>query len=159
DTIMLLHVSPRKKQAVMVSIPRDLKVRINGHYDKINAAYAIGGPSLLVNTIRENFGVTINHYAEIDFGGFLNVVDALGGVTLCNNTSRTLRDHYSGLNMTPGCHLMNGQQSLSFVRARYIDSDFGRIHRQQEFMRAVMSKATTAGSILNIPRTFNVSNA
>jgi LCP family protein required for cell wall assembly len=68
---------------VLVSLPRDLRTEIDGHTSKINAAFALGGPDLLVRTVERTTGLPINHYAEIDFAGFLKVVDALGGITLC----------------------------------------------------------------------------
>jgi len=159
DTIILVHVSPRNKKAVMVSIPRDLKVDIPGHgTDKINAAYAFGGPALLVKTIEQNLGVPVNHYAEIDFAGFLKVVDAVGGVRLCNQTGHRLDDSFANLHMAPGCQEMNGVQALAFVRARHIDSDFGRIGRQQQFLRAVMGKVSSAGNLINLPKMVKIAN-
>jgi LCP family protein required for cell wall assembly len=159
DTIILVHVSPRNRKAVMVSIPRDLKVDIPGHgTDKINAAYAIGGPALLVKTVEHNLGVPINHYAEIDFAGFLKVVDAVGGVRLCNQTGHRLDDNFANLHMAPGCHDMNGVQALAFVRARHIDSDFGRIGRQQQFLRAVMQKVSSAGNLINLPKMVRIAH-
>ena len=159
DTIILVHVSPRNKKAVMVSIPRDLKVNIPGHgADKINAAYAFGGPALLVKTIEENFGIPVNHYAEIDFAGFLKVVDAVGGVRLCNETGHRLDDRFANLHMAPGCQNMNGVQALAFVRARHVDSDFGRIGRQQQFLRAVMDKVSSRGNLINLPKLVSITN-
>jgi len=159
DTIILVHVSPRNKKAVMVSVPRDLKVNIPGHgTDKINAAYAFGGPALLVKTIEQNFGVPVNHYAEVDFAGFLKVVDALGGVRLCNSTGHRLDDRFANLHMAPGCQDMNGVQALAFVRARHIDSDFGRIGRQQQFLRAVMDKVASKGNLVNLPKLVRIAN-
>ncbi len=159
DTIILIHVSPDHKKAVMVSIPRDLKVNIPGHgTDKINAAYAFGGPDLLVKTVEQNLNVPVNHFAELDFAGFLKVVDALGGVQLCNNTGHTLNDNFANLHMPPGCQNMNGVHALAFVRARHIDSDFGRIGRQQQFLRAVMAKLTTGGNLINLPKMLKIAN-
>ncbi len=159
DTIILVHVSPGQKRAVMISIPRDLKVSIPGHgQDKINAAYAYGGPDLLVKTVEDNLHVPVNHFAEIDFAGFLEVVDALGGVRLCNETGHRLDDSFANLHMPPGCQNMNGVQALAFVRARHIDSDFGRIGRQQQFLRALMGKMSSKGSLLNLPKLVSVAN-
>jgi LCP family protein required for cell wall assembly len=158
DTIIVVHVSPRRKKAVMVSIPRDLRVTINGQTNKINAAYSLGGPDLLVKTVQEATGLPIHHYVEIDFAGFLKVVDALGGVRLCNRTNRTLDDNYANLHMPPGCQQMNGIQALAFVRARHIDSDFGRIQRQQEFIRAVMDKVASGGNLVNLPKLLHIAN-
>ena len=159
DTIILIHVSPSHRKAVMLSIPRDLKVTIPGHgTDKINAAYALGGPDLLVKTVEQNLGVPLNHYAELDFAGFLKVVDALGGVRLCNNTGHRLDDNFANLHMPPGCQTMDGIHALAFVRARHIDSDFGRIGRQQQFLRAVMAKMTATGNLIDIPKLLRIAN-
>ena len=158
DTIMVLHVSPRRNKAVMVSLPRDLRTTVKGHTSKINAAFALGGPGLLVKTVTETTGLPINHYAEVDFAGFLNVVDALGGITLCNRSGHRLDDRYANLHMGPGCKDMRGIQALAFVRARHVDSDFGRIGRQQEFMRAVAAKLERRGSLANLPGLMDIAD-
>jgi LCP family protein required for cell wall assembly len=108
DTIMVLHVSPRRDKAVMVSLPRDLRTTVDGRTSKINTAFAVGGPGLLVRTVEQTTGLPINHYAEIDFAGFLKVVDALGGITLCNRSGHRLDDPYANLHMGPGCKDMRG---------------------------------------------------
>ena len=158
DTIIVLHVSPARDKAVMVSLPRDLRASVDGRTNKINAAFAFGGPALLVKAVSETTGLTINHYAEIDFAGFLNVVDALGGVTLCNRSGHRLDDSYANLHMDPGCQKMNGVKALAFVRARHIDSDFGRIGRQQEFLRAVMAEVARRGNLAGLPKLLDVAN-
>ena len=158
DTIMVLHVSPRRDKAVMVSLPRDLRTTVDGRTSKINAAFAVGGPGLLVRTVEQTTGLPINHYAEIDFAGFLKVVDALGGITLCNRTGHRLDDGYANLHMAPGCRSMRGVQALAFVRARHVDSDFGRIGRQQEFMRAVVAKLEARGNLVNLPKLLGVAD-
>jgi LCP family protein required for cell wall assembly len=158
DTIMVLHVSPRRDKAVMVSLPRDLRTTVDGRTSKINAAFAVGGPGLLVRTVEQTTGLPINHYAEIDFAGFLKVVDALGGITLCNRSGHRLDDPYANLHMGPGCKDMRGIQALAFVRARHVDSDFGRIGRQQEFMRAVVAKLESRGSLVNLPKLMGIAD-
>jgi LCP family protein required for cell wall assembly len=158
DTIIVVHVSPEREKAVMVSLPRDLRANVNGQTNRINAAFSLGGPDLLVKTVQETTGLPIHHYAEIDFAGFLKVVDALGGVRLCNRTGRTLDDNFANLHMPPGCQQMNGIQALGFVRARHIDSDFGRIGRQQEFLRAVMDKLASKGNLINLPKLLRVAD-
>jgi LCP family protein required for cell wall assembly len=158
DTMIVLHVSPKKQKAVMVSLPRDLKTLVNGRTEKINAAGA-GGPDLLVRTVEETTGLNINHFVQINFAGFLKVVDAVGGVTLCNRTGKTLVDKYAGLRMKPGCQLMDGAKALAYVRARHIDDEFGRIQRQQEFMRALMAKLSSGGNLINIPKLLGIANA
>jgi LCP family protein required for cell wall assembly len=159
DTIMILHVSPKRDKAVMVSLPRDLRTTVDGHTSKINAAFALGGPGLLVKTVERTTGLPINHYAEVDFAGFLKVVDALGGITLCNRTGHRLDDRYANLHMAPGCRDMRGIQALAFVRARHVDSDFGRIGRQQEFMRAVVAKLESKGNLVNLPKLMGIADA
>ena len=158
DTLMVLHVSPRRDKAVMVSLPRDLRTTVDGRTSKINAAFAVGGPGLLVRTVEQTTGLPINHYAEIDFAGFLKVVDALGGITLCNRSGHRLDDPYANLHMGPGCKDMRGIQALAFVRARHVDSDFGRIGRQQEFMRAVVAKLESKGSLVNLPKLMGIAD-
>ena len=158
DTIIVLHISPARDKAVMVSLPRDLRTSVDGRTNKINAAFAFGGPDLLVKTVEQTTGLTINHYVEIDFAGFLNVVDALGGVTLCNRSGHRLDDSYANLHMDPGCQRMNGVKALAFVRARHIDSDFGRIGRQQEFLRAVMAEVARRGNLAGLPKLLDVAN-
>lgn len=159
DTIIIVHISPKRHKAIMLSIPRDLRVQLNGHTDKINAAYA-GGPDLLVKTVEQVTGLDLNHYVELDFAGFLQVVNAIGGVELCNTTGKTLNDAYANLHMPPGCHQMNGEQALAFVRARHATAggDFDRIARQQQFLRAVMKKVASGGNLVNIPRTLHIAN-
>ena len=158
DTIILVHVSPEREKAVMVSLPRDLRANVGGQTNRINAAFSLGGPDLLVKTVQEATGLPIHHYAEIDFAGFLKVVDAVGGVRLCNRSDRTLDDNYANLHMPPGCQQMNGLQALAFVRARHIDSDFGRIGRQQEFLRAVMDKVASKGNLINLPKLLRIAD-
>jgi LCP family protein required for cell wall assembly len=158
DTVMILHVSPRRDKAVMVSLPRDLRTTIDGRTSKINAAFALGGPGLLVRTVEQTTGLPVNHYAEIDFAGFLNVVDALDGIKLCNRSGHRLDDPYANLHMGPGCKDMRGIQALAFVRARHVDSDFGRIGRQQEFMRAVVAKLESRGSLVNLPKLMGIAD-
>ena len=111
-----------------------------------------------MKTVEETTGLTINHYAEIDFAGFLNVVDALGGVTLCNRSGHRLDDRYANLHMGPGCQKMNGVKALAFVRARHVDSDFGRIGRQQEFLRAVMAEVASRGNLAGLPKLLDVAD-
>jgi LCP family protein required for cell wall assembly len=158
DTIIVLHVSPEREKAVMVSLPRDLRATVNGKANRLNAAFALGGPDLLVKAVREATGLPIHHYAEIDFAGFLRVVDALGGVRLCNRTGRRLDDSFANLHMPPGCQEMNGFKALAFVRARHVDSDFGRIGRQQEFLRAVMDKLAGRTSLTNLPELLDIAD-
>ncbi len=152
DTIMVIHISPRTGKAVLISIPRDLKVELNGRTAKVNAAYA-DGPGQMVRTVEQVTGLPINHYVELDFAGFLKVVDAVGGVVLCNPTGKDWNDHFANLHMAAHtCRKMDGVGALAYVRARHIDSDFGRIGRQQAFMKALLAKLSATGNLVNLPR-------
>lgn len=149
DTLMLLHRAPNGKR-YLVSLPRDTLVDIPGHGKmKLNAAYAIGGPKLLVQTVEGFTGMTIDHFVEIGFDGVSGLVDAVGTVNLC--IDRDVDDEKSGLKMTKGCHDVGGDQALAFVRARYFDptADIGRQQRQQQFVAALMKKVMTPGVLLN----------
>ena len=145
DTIILLH-KPESGAPTLVSLPRDSYVPIPGHgRDKLNAAYAFGGAPLLAQTVETVTGLRIDHYAEVGFGGFVGMTDAVGGVELC--PKRNIRDHKSGLNVAKGCQEMDGATALAYVRARYFDpqGDLGRVQRQQEFLGAVFDEAVEPG--------------
>ncbi len=160
DTVIVLHVSKEKK-AVMVSLPRDLRVEIPGHgFNKLNAAYAFGGRQLLFDTVKRFTGLEIHHYLEINFVSFRAIVDAVGGVDITVN--RAINDKKSGLKIpSAGCWTMGGQTALSYVRARYFDprADLGRIDRQQAFMRALLKKVKTAGFLLDLTKVNRLADA
>ena len=139
DTIILVHVDPTNDFLSMLSIPRDLRVRIPGHgYNKINAAYAFGGPALVIRTVQSALGVDLDHYAETDFGGFKAIADALGGVYV--DVDRTYDD--GKVQLPPGYQLLDGQNALRFCRTRHDRNiDFGRMQRQQRFISAVREQA------------------
>lgn len=141
DTIMLLHI-PTLGTPTLVSIPRDSWVPIPGQgNDKINAAFAIGGPQLLITTVEQATGLQITDYVEVGFAGVAATTDALGGVTLC--PTQDYDDEFSGLNVSAGCQTMDGATALAYVRMRYQDprGDLGRIERQQEYIAAVAKKS------------------
>lgn len=155
DTMMVLHIDPGPRKAMILSIPRDLWVPISGegYSAKINTAYAVGGAPMLVDTIRSALGIEINHYVEVDFVGFQNIVNTVGGVDMY--FASPARDLKSGLNVAnEGCVTLDGFQSLGFVRSRFYESfeagrwqaeggnDFQRIERQQDFIRRMISKAS-----------------
>jgi LCP family protein required for cell wall assembly len=147
DTIVLVHIDEQKKQAVLVHFPRDLKVTYpGGKTGKINAAYQ-QGPAAMVKTVEKVSGLPIHHYIEVNFVGFRNIVQALGGVKVY--FEHAIHDKDSGLDVPKGCVELNGDRALAFVRVRKIDSDFGRIARQQLFARLVMDKVVSAGTLLN----------
>lgn len=149
DTIMLLHKAPNG-QSYLVSIPRDTLVDIPGRGKyKINAAYAFGGPELLVKTVEQFTGLTIDHFVTLGFDGVSQVTDAVGHVNLC--IDRDVDDPKSELKMTKGCHDVGGDQALAFVRARYFDprADLGRQERQQQFVASLMKRAVSPAVLLN----------
>ena len=161
DVIMVAHIVPGEG-AQLLSLPRDLKMEIPGNgTNRINAAFVFGGPDLLVQTIQNNLGIPIHHYVEINFVGFANVVDALGGVT--KTFDNPARDSKSGLDVEAGTIEMDGMTALQYARSRnyqeLIDgswktvdgSDIGRTHRQQEVLLLMFDKATSRSSAFNLP--------
>jgi LCP family protein required for cell wall assembly len=158
DTLILLQVDPATDAAVMLSFPRDLVVRrCDGSRGRINEAFFIGGqqgeglgPKCLVDTITAETGIEIDHYARVNFAGFVRAVDALGGVTF--HLDEPLRDRFAGLDVPAGCVEFDGITAIQFVRARRLDNDFGRIARQQRFAREMIDKATSIGTLVNPAR-------
>lgn len=169
DSMMLLHTGAHG--TTMVSLPRDSWVTLPSYLDpdtgrrygashnKLNAAYSLGGPRLLVRTVERNTGVRIDHYAEIGFAGFVGVVDAVGGVEMC--VDRNIKDPKSGLNLSKGCHDLTGTQALAFVRQRHQEAqgDLGRSRNQREFLSALAHKAAAPGTALDPLRTYPALNA
>jgi LCP family protein required for cell wall assembly len=150
DTIMLLHLPANGGPPVLVSLPRDSYVPIPGYGDnKLNAAFSFGGPVLLARTVQNITGLHIDHYMGIGFGGFVSVVDAVGGVRMCLKTS--LNDPAAGLHLHAGCQVLDGAQALGFVRSRhlYATQDLQRIQNQRSFLRALLAKMTSTGVLLN----------
>jgi LCP family protein required for cell wall assembly len=159
DTIMILRVDPTKQQAAMVSLPRDLYVDLaGGGKGRINEALALGGPQRLIETIKQDFNIPINHYAMVDFKGFESLVNVVGGVPIYFQYPS--RDQWTGLfQYDPGCVTLTGDQALAYARSRHFEiartpnrwqedpsSDFGRIHRQQQFIKAALRKAVSKGA-------------
>lgn len=153
DTIMLLHI-PKSGQPTLVSIPRDSYVSIPGYgHDKINSAFTNGGPQLLTTTVEQATGLRIDHYAEIGFGGFAGMVDAVGGVNIC--VEQPIDDDVINYHVPAGCQDMDGPSALSFVRTRHSAmGDLDRVQRQRQFFAALMDKATSASTLANPFRVF-----
>jgi LCP family protein required for cell wall assembly len=150
DTIMVLHIPANGGRAVLISLPRDSWVPIPGYGDnKINAAYSFGGPRLLAETVQNVTGLRIDHYMGIGFGGFVRVVDAIGGVRLC--LKAPLVDPAAGLHLHKGCQVLNGAEALGFVRTRhtFATQDLQRIQNQRIFLRALLRKLTSGGVLAN----------
>jgi LCP family protein required for cell wall assembly len=144
DTIIVVRLDPDKKATAIMSIPRDLKVDIPGFQpDKINAAYANGGPKLTVRTVRELLGIPIHHVVNVNFGGFQRAVNRLGCVYADidrryfndNSPPRDSPFNYAVIDLKPGYQKLCGKDALSYVRFRHLDDDFVRAARQQEFLR------------------------
>jgi LCP family protein required for cell wall assembly len=162
DVIMIAHVDPKAPgKGFLVSIPRDSWVRIPGHgTQKINAAFSYGhGPTVLIKTIESDFNVSINHYLQLDFATFADVVNAIGHAHIFFPTQA--RDVETGLSITtPGCVALDGLNALAYARSRYYEyrssssdpwskdqrSDIGRIQRQQYFIRSLAHEAIKAGA-------------
>jgi LCP family protein required for cell wall assembly len=159
DVVKILHVEPATGAIRIFSIPRDTMVQVAGdtsqigNYNRINATYN-NGPDQLVQTIEADFGIPISHVVQIDFAGFRGAVDAIGGIYL--NFPYPAQDAYTGLNITTtGCQHVNGGYSLAVARSRHYEyfkdgywqydgtSDFGRIQRQNAFLKALINQAET----------------
>ncbi|MQA98279.1 MAG: LytR family transcriptional regulator [Streptosporangiales bacterium] len=154
DTMMLVHINRQHDRVSVVSLPRDSWVTVPGHGQrKINSAYTLGGPKLAMETVQHNTGLRLDHYVEVNFLGFLKVVDALGGVEVC--VPRPIQDVASGLNLQAGKQLLGGEQALAYVRARHVYSnqDLGRIDAQQRFMASMLSRATSTSTLSNPVKT------
>ena len=165
DTLMLvqLEVGGDGRGAIL-SFPRDLLVtRCDGTQGRINAAYGIGlerdgdGPSCVVDTVASVTGLEIHHYVEVSFAGFLKVVDAIGGVGLY--LDEPLSDEKAHIELPAGCVELRGPDALGFVRARHVDNDFGRIARQQRFIKETVREATDLGVLANPARLYSVVEA
>jgi LCP family protein required for cell wall assembly len=149
DSIILVHVPQGGGKPALVSIPRDSYVPIPGHgSNKINAAFAFGGPNLLVQTVEQVTDLHLDGYVEIGFAGFASVVDSVDGVDIC--VPFHMNDKKAGINLQKGCQVLDGRNALGFVRARYSDprGDIGRAERQRQFLAAIMKKAATPSTVL-----------
>lgn len=144
DTMMLLRLDPDQGATSILSLPRDLKVEIPGYgTDKLNAAYALGGPTLTVKTIKGFTGLDINHVVNINFGGFREVINAIGCVYIDvdrryfndNNPPVASATNYATIDVEPGYQKLCGTDALDYVRYRHLDSDIVRAARQQTFLR------------------------
>ncbi|TAK68235.1 MAG: hypothetical protein EPO13_11835 [Actinomycetota bacterium] len=160
DTIMLIHIGKDAGHVTVVGFPRDSLVDIPQCRDtkgnrtapvrtRINVAFSIGGPNCIVKTVAKATGVHIDHYVEVNFQGFLDMVDAVNGVEVC--LTKPLQDKDSGLNLKAGKQTISGIQALAYVRARHIyaTSDFGRINAQQRFITSMLQKATSGDMLRN----------
>jgi LCP family protein required for cell wall assembly len=161
DVMIVAHLVPGEA-IQMLSIPRDLKASIPGHgTNRVNAAYVLGGPDLLVQTIQSETGIPIHHYVEIDFAGVGAIVDSLGGVTL--DFAYPGRDNKSGFAIDAGRQTLNGEQAVAYARSRHYQilkngewtgtsgGDISRTGRQQELLIAMFGQVTSPTSAFNLP--------
>jgi LCP family protein required for cell wall assembly len=171
DTTLVAHLSADRKHVTVVSIPRDSMVPMAPNCDakvptsqwtvqQFNAAFSMGGPACTINTVEQDTGLFINHFAVVDFNGFKGMVDALGGVPVC--TSTAIDDPKAHLKLAAGRHVLNGTQALGYVRTRYTEgdgSDLGRIKRQQAFLSSVVQEATRTSLLLRPDKLFSFLDA
>jgi len=158
DVVMVWRVNPETGQVAALSLQRDLYVRIDGgRRGRINAAFDASDPNKLINTVRDNFGIPIDHYIQVDFCAFKKVVDSVGGVGV--PFAQRVRDRATGLEIdTTGCVSLDGDAALAYVRSRKLQyerpvdsgnwimdptSDYGRVARQQDFIRRTIDKAVS----------------
>lgn len=167
DTTILLHLSKDRSRAYGISIPRDAMVARPacekkdgsgvdpGGLTQFNAAYAIGGPACTIKTVENitggpSKGIFIDHFVVVDFNGFKQMVDALGGVRVC--VPAEVNDTVGNIHLDAGTYKVTGQQALDYVRVRHgisANGDIGRIKRQQTFIAAMIKKAVSAGTLAN----------
>jgi LCP family protein required for cell wall assembly len=161
DTILLVHIPAigASTRTTMVSIPRDSYVPIPGYgEDKINAAFAVGGPQLLAHTVEQATGLRLDHYAEIGFDGFAVLVDAVGGVTMC--PTEPISDPLAGIDLPAGCQKLDGRNALGFVRTRATPrADLDRMNNQRQFMSALLHRAAGPAVLLNPLRWYPMAHA
>jgi LCP family protein required for cell wall assembly len=168
DTTILLHVAADRESAMGVSIPRDSMVEmpdcraldgdeVPGATRQFNQAYTIGGVACTQRTVEQLTGVRIDHYVVVDFAGFRRIVDALGSVEIC--LPHAVDDSRSKLDLPAGRQRVDGTQALAYVRARHglgDGGDLGRVARQQAFISAVLQEATSAGTLTNPKKLYDV---
>jgi LCP family protein required for cell wall assembly len=158
DTIMLLHTGDGPN--VLMSIPRDSLVEVPGHgTTKINAAYAYGGPKLLVKTIENETGIRVDDYVEVGFGGVVDMVDAVGGIEIC--PTQNMKDKLANLDIEKGCQEVDGKTALAYSRSRHTSNigDIDRARHQREVVSAVGNKVVSPWSVINPVRYWNINMA
>jgi polyisoprenyl-teichoic acid--peptidoglycan teichoic acid transferase len=169
DSIMLLRTDPGKGRLNYLSVPRDLRVDVPGHgFDKINAAFQLGGASLAIRTVRSFTGIEVNHVVIVDFDAFTKVIDKVGGVDVnvpgrilsnkfdCPYKTQARCDRWQGWRFTKGRQHMNGKRARVYSRIRENklnpgESDITRTERQQEVIQALLSKLTSPGVLVKLP--------
>ncbi|MBR0294024.1 MAG: LCP family protein [Acidaminococcaceae bacterium] len=154
DTLFVVMLDKSKKNAALLSVPRDTRVKIKGHgWDKINAAFAYGGQKLTRETVQDFLGIKLNNYVVVDFQGFKGLVDAVGGVDINVEKRMYYYDPYDGfeIDLRPGMQHMDGKTAMQYVRYRDEEGDIGRIRRQQKFLMALYKHIASKNIIAKIP--------
>ena len=157
DTLMIAAVDPKQKQASLLSVPRDTRVKIKGHgFDKVNAAYAYGHEKLTQETVENLLGVNIEHYVIINTKSFAKIIDALGGIDIDVPKRMHYEDPYDDdggllIDFQPGMQHMDGAKAITYVRYRDEEGDLGRIRRQQDFIKACIDKMVSPAVIPKLP--------
>ncbi len=161
DTILLVHIPAllSTEPTALVSIPRDSYLQIPGWgMDKVNAAFATGGAPVLTQTVEQATGLRIDHYAEVGFGGFGAIVDALGGVRIC--LPEPLNDPLAGVDLPAGCQSVDGRNALGYVRSRDTPrADLDRMQHQRDFMATLLERMTSPMVWMNPWRWYAVPRA
>ncbi len=158
DTIMILHIAPWGKKDLLISIPRDTRVKLPDHgNNKINAAYVYGGEEMLVNEIYELTGISITKTMLVNFEGFKSLIDALGGVYI--TVDEPMQDPLSGADFEPGTQLMDGEQALAFARSRKsANGDFDRVDRQKYLINEIIKQKFNISIVGKAPQLLNIIN-
>ncbi len=162
DTIMIANYSSDTNQPKLISIMRDTYVNIPGYgFNKINAAYSIGGLELMRKTITENFGIDINYYAEVDFKGFEKLVDAVApdGIQVTVTPEMTTDKKALGVQLTEGTQKLHGKELLAYSRFRHdANGDYGRVQRQQEVLGKLKEEVASVTTVAKLPKMIGIAN-
>ena len=154
DTLLVMTIDTESREASIISIPRDTRVRVKGlGWDKINHAYLIGKEALTRQTTESFLGIPMDYYVKVNLDSFGRIVDAIGGVTV--DVEKRMQyedswDHYV-IDLQPGVQRLDGRTALQYVRYRDEDGDIGRVARQQKFIKAVLAEASSPAIILKAP--------
>lgn len=172
DTTLLVHVSADRQEAYGISLPRDALVTRpdcvgkdgetipGGELEMFNTAFALGGPACTIQTMEQLTGVLIDHYVTVDFNGFVDMVDAVGGVEVC--IPKEVDDPVRNIFFEAGTQTLEGRQALNYVRERYVlssNSDIGRMKRQQAFIASMVNKVVSAGTLTRPDRVYSFLSA
>lgn len=154
DTMFVVTVDQKAREISLLSVPRDTRVKIPGYgWDKINHAYADGGPERSRKAVEALLGIPVDYYVTVNFQAFYRIVDAVGGVDIDVEKRMYYEDPYDNLviNLKPGLQHMDGQTAIKYVRYRDGDGDLGRVERQQNFLKAMLKQVAGPAVIPKIP--------